>query len=79
MKLLKLNGKEYKTIINKCKNTKQIDTGYVTIDEFLEHFSTLNSTEENEAEFECNMNGTQMSSSETNEYSESETSTLTHF
>ena len=36
----------------------------------------LNSTEENVTEFECNMNGTQMSSSVTNEYSESETLSL---
>ena len=63
LKLLKLMGKEYKTIINKCKavhrqvfvadlkekesndpkafweiihkNTKQVNTGNVTIDEFL--------------------------------------------
>ena len=29
------------------KNTKQVNTGNVTIDEFLEHFSELNSTEQN--------------------------------
>ena len=58
------------------KNTKQVNTGNATIEEFLEHFSELNSTEENEPEFECNMNGTQMSSSATNEYSESETLNL---
>ena len=97
LKLLKVMGKEYNTIINKCKavhrqtfvadlkekdyndpkafweiinkNTKQVNTGNETIDEFLEHFSELKSTEENEAEFECNMNGTQMSSSVTIEYS----------
>ena len=45
-------------------------------DEFLEHFSELNSTEENVTEFDCNMNGTQMSSSVTKEYSESETLNL---
>ena len=66
LKLFKLMGKEYKTIINKCKavlrqtfvadlkendyndpqafweitnkNTKQVTTGNVTIDEFLQHF-----------------------------------------
>jgi len=61
-------------IIN--KNAKQINTGHVTIDKFREHFSELNYTEENVTEFECNMNGTQMSSSVTNEYSESETLNL---
>ena len=67
LELLKLMGKEYNTIINKCKavhrqtfvadlkekesndpkafweiinkNTKQVNTGNVIIDEFLEHFS----------------------------------------
>ena len=29
------------------KNTKQVNTGNVTIGEFLEHFSELNSTEQN--------------------------------
>ena len=102
--LLKLMGKEYKTIINKCKavlrqqfvadlkekesndpkafweiihkNTKQVNTGNVTIYEFLQHFSELNSTEENEPVFECNMNRTQMSSSVTNAFSESDTLNL---
>ena len=57
------------------KNTKQVNTGNATI-EFLEHFSELNSTEENEPEFESNMNRTQVSSSVTNEYSESDTLNL---
>ena len=47
--------------------------GFICTGEFLEHFSELNSTEENEAEFECDMNGTEMSSRVTYEYSESET------
>ena len=104
MKLLKLMGKEYNIIINKCKalyrqpyvadlnekesndskafwdiinkNTKHVNTGHVTIDEFLEHFSEQNSAEENVTEFECNMNRTQMPSSVTNEYSESDTLNL---
>ena len=58
------------------KNTKQVNTGNVTIYEFLQHFSELNSTEENEPVFECNMNGTQMSSSVTNAFSESDTLNL---
>ena len=66
--------KDFWEIIN--KNTKQVNTGNVTIDEFLEHFSKFNSTEENVTEFECNMNGNQMSSSVANEYSESETLNL---
>ena len=63
--------KAFWEIIN--KNTKQVNTGNVTIDEFLEHFSELNAAAEDEVESECNMNGTQMSSNETNEYSESDT------
>jgi len=41
--------------------------------------SELNYSEENEAEFDCNMNGTKMSSSVTNEYAESRDITSTHF
>ena len=99
-KLMKLTGKDYKTIINKSKalhrqkcieylkekesndpkafwnvinrTTKHPNTGNVTIDEFFEHFSVLNATEDDESRLESKSES-QIPSNVGNEYSESET------
>ena len=99
-KLMKLTGKDYKTIINKSKalhrqkciedlkekesndpkafwniinrTTKHPNTGNVTIDEFFEHFSVLNATEDDESGLES-QSESQIPSNVGNEYSESET------
>ena len=82
LKLMKLTGKDYKTIINRPKSkalhrqkcitdlkekesndpkafwniinrtTKHPNTGNVTIEEFFEHFSVLNATEDDESRLE---------------------------
>ena len=99
-KLMKLTGKDYKTIINKSKalhrqkcitdlkekesndpkafwniinrTTKHPNTGNVTIEEFFEHFSVLNATEDDESRLESKSES-QIPSNVGNEYSESET------
>ena len=72
-----LNAKEsnypkaFWNIIN--RTTKHPNTGNVTIDEFYEHFSVLNATEDDESGLESRLSESQTPRNVCNEYSESET------
>ena len=62
--------KAFWNIIN--RTTKHPNTGNVTIEEFFEHFSVLNATEDDESRLESKSES-QIPSNVGNEYSESET------